>query len=202
MSTLRVITEKEKASHNELIAKVNASTNLSEDEKKAIKESSPNGSKDTDGMLSALSKLIPVPVMTVYTLLDGTFRSLSPVPTLGWLCFFIVCCFFTVWITWAFTEGPKIEMMPISHWSKKYAEAGNPIAEYLKIWNDNITNQRLRQTIVVLIAFIAYVMAIGGPFTTLYTIAPWAVWQGYYGTVALGIATLFVYVGLPKTSTQ
>ncbi|MFY9982696.1 MAG: hypothetical protein WAK75_09030 [Methanoregula sp.] len=201
MGTMRVVTENENAAHDELIAKVNASSNLSDEEKKAITES-PNAPKDTDGMLSALSKLIPVPVMTVYTLLDGTFRSLSPVPTLGWLCFFIVCCFFTVWITWAFTEGPKIEMMPISHWSKKYAEKNDPIAEYLKTWNDNIRNQRLKQTVVVMIAFIAYVMAIGGPFPTLYTIAPWAVWQGYYGTVALGIVTLIVYVMLPKTSTQ
>lgn len=93
-------------------------------------------------------------------------------------------------------------MMPISHWSKKYAEKNDPIAEYLKTWNDNIRNQRLKQTVVVMIAFIAYVMAIGGPFPTLYTIAPWAVWQGYYGTVALGIVTLIVYVMLPKTSTQ
>lgn len=77
MGTMRVVTENENAAHDELIAKVNASSNLSDEEKKAITES-PNAPKDTDGMLSALSKLIPVPVMTVYTLLDGTFRSLSP----------------------------------------------------------------------------------------------------------------------------
>ena len=213
MSTLRVITKEEVEAKNELLTL--KKTHADDDRHMAIMAAAggdTGGNGDTgaandgmDGMVSALVKYIPIPVMTVYTLLDGTFRSMPTPPTMFWFgCFFLLCIFAWV-ITYTMTDAPEAKparaLLAENEQKTDKTDKEKKLEEKLKKWIDSIDRQKSKQAAIALIAFVGYVAAIGGPFTYLSTIESVFVWQGFYGTALLGFVTLGIYTALPHSST-
>jgi hypothetical protein len=208
MSTLRVITKEEVDAKNELLAL--KQSHGDDDRHMAVMAAAEGGTgvagaNGLDGMVSALVKYIPIPVMTVYTLLDGTFRSMPTPPTMFWFgCFFLLCIFAWV-ITYTMTDAPEAKparaLLAENEQKTDKSDPEKKLEETLKKWIASIDRQKSKQAAIALIAFVGYVAAIGGPFTYLSTIESVFVWQGFYGTALLGFVTLGIYTALPHSST-
>jgi hypothetical protein len=211
MSTLRVITKEEVDAKNELLAL--KQSHPDHDRHRAVMAAAEGGTggdgttgaNGQDGMVSALVKYIPIPVMTVYTLLDGTFRSMPMPPTTFWFgCFFLLCIFAYV-ITYTMSDAPEAKpartLLAENEQNTDKTDKEKKLEETLKKWIASIDRQKSKQAAIALIAFVGYVAAIGGPFTYLSNIESVFVWQGFYGTALLGFVTLVIYTALPHSST-
>ena len=148
MSTLRVITKEEVDAKNELLAL--KQSHGDDDRHMAVMAAAEggtggggaSGANGLDGMVSALVKYIPIPVMTVYTLLDGTFRSMPTPPTMFWFgCFFLLCIFAWV-ITYTMTDAPEAKpARALLAEDKQKTDKSDPekqLEETLKKWIDSI----------------------------------------------------------------
>ena len=153
--------------------------------KTAVSEKTESEKKDT--MLDVLDKYIPVTVIVGYTFLDTIFRSVTPVPALLWLGSFIVLLIGAGILTYKTSEGAEVDIAAM-------LKDNTTVADVLKDWQDIIKNQRIKQSVIALIAFTGYVMSIGGPFASLSALFPGLVWQAYYGSVALVFATLLIAI--------
>lgn len=174
------------------------------------KNGSPGNTADElkDDMMSTLAKYIPIPVLTGYTILDTIFVSVKPALIVWWMTF-IGLFLFALFITYFVAKKPGPGVIPPNPGqnipnqpnpslttpsqsvpSQPNPGQPNPPLENLSDLSDKlkkiINNQAYKQAIFAAIAFLAYVMALGGPFATLTN------WQTYYGTIALVFASLFI----------
>jgi len=185
MATMRVITQSEINVRKKLFgtpevrtaaaAMDGAKTDLSESEKK-------------DNLLNALSKYIPVTVIIGYTYLDTIFRSLSDPPAVLWIVCFLLLLAGTGVLTYRITKDDSTQTIPAD--VRTNPDSSTLIQELESV----VTNQRLKQTAIAIIAFAGYVLAIGGPFVYISKIIPGWEWQAYYGAVFLVLATLAVAI--------
>jgi fatty acid desaturase len=140
--------------------------------------------KDTDAdkkdtLMNVLLKYIPVTVIVLYTFLDSVLRAATPAPLVLWFVCFIILIIGAFVITYWITQGPEVDIPGMTQGNMNLEKIVND-------WQKAINNQRIKQSIIAVIAFAGYVMSIGGPFAVLNG------WQPYYGSVALVMAVLFI----------
>jgi len=179
MATLRVITRTEIVEWKKLLEGLG----VKRDEAVGFRAET-----DKDTLLTALYKYIPATVIIGYTFLDSIFESLDPTPLLLWEAIFIILLAGAGILTYRLTDGDPARYVPEPERNKKDI---HDITENLK---SIIDYQRFKQAGVAMIAFAGYVLAIGGPFTHMTAFK----WEGYYGAVALVIATLAVAIIVGK----
>jgi len=212
MSTLRVITKEEVDAKNELLA-LKQSHGDHERHLAVIAAAGGDtggggttGASGEDGMITALVKYIPIPVMTVYTMLDGTFRSLGTPPVMFWFVCFFVLCLFAFGISYTMSDAPEAKpartLLAENEQKTDKTDKEKELEETLKKWIASIDRQKSKQAGIALLAFVGYVAAIGGPFTYLSTLESSFPWQGYYGATVLGFVTLLIYMWLPHTNSS
>lgn len=182
--TLRVITQAEIEARKR-VADLHDTTPHVMREGAEKKETSPEEKRDS--MLSALSKYVPVTVIVGYTFLDTIFRAIVPPPALLWMAVFVVMLAGAGLLTFRITAGDPPDLSSL--------DLENPdIKAVLKNLETVVSNQRIKQSLIAMIAFAGYVPAIGGPFTYLNQIIPGVTWQPYYGSVILVMATLAIAI--------
>lgn len=182
--TIRVISSAELEAREKMISALKmdpASSAIAE----TVSEKTGSDKKDT--LMDALLKYIPVTIIVGYTFLDSVFRSVTPVPEIVWMGSFIVLLFAAFILTYKITGGTDID---IAAMLQEKPDPGNVI----KDWQVIIANQRIKQSVIAVIAFAGYVMCVGGPFTALSELNRNLVWQPYYGSVALVFATVFIAI--------
>jgi hypothetical protein len=188
--TVRVITQTEMEAQNKLIATLKSDP-TSAQLAGSVEEKTTSDKKDT--LMNALLKYIPVTIIVGYTFLDSVFRSVTPVPENVWMGSFIVLLIAAFILTYKITEGAEVDIAAM-------VKEKPDLANVVKNWQDIIKNQRLKQSVIAVIAFAGYVMCLGGPFTALSDITKnvswmtWMSWQPYYGSVALVFATVLIAI--------
>lgn len=147
-----------------------------------------------DDMLSNLAKYVPVPVLAGYTVLDTIFVSVKPAFLVWWITFGGLLIF-AILITYFMVkkQDPIPNQNSNSNSNPDQSPNKNPtpdesknndLADLQEKLKKIIHNQAKVQAILAAVAFIAYAMALGGPFATL------TFWQPYYGTIALVFTSL------------
>lgn len=179
--TVRVIGKTEADAQKKLLAALSTEAAPAAAE---VKEKTESEKKDS--MLDALTKYIPVTVIIGYTFLDTVFRSLDAASVvLAWTLCFVVLLIGGGALTYLITSGPAVDIAAMV--------TGNATAEKIfNDWQQVIANQRIKQSVIAMIAFTGYVMSIGGPFPSLHFLNAALVWQPYYGSIALVFATLLI----------
>jgi len=168
-------------------------------------ENNSTGSRLTD-LQNGLTKYIPIPVLTLYTGIDALLRTQTVTTGLlfVWWGAFIIFLIGSCAFAYKFSEGTPIKRTKFIDLTKmtQTGPANNSLEQYFKTfednWKTNIGSHKTQISIVAFFAFLAYVMAIGGPFTTLSVLVPGFVWEGYFGAVVLAVVTLFVLFILDK----
>ncbi len=163
------------------------------------------GSKLSD-LQNGLTKYIPIPVLTLYTGIDALLRTQTVTTGLlfVWWGTFVFFLFGSCAFAYKFTEGTPIKLIKFMDLTKtkKTDSSNNSMEQYFKTfeenWKANIGSHKTQISIVAFCAFLAYVMAIGGPFITLSTLVPGFVWEGYYGAAALAMVSLIILFILDK----
>ena len=131
-----------------------------------------------DTLMNVLLKYIPVTAIVLYTSLDSVLRAAIPVSVALWVVCFFILLIGAFLITYWITQGPEVDTPAIT-------QGKEALEKVVKEWQKVISDQRIKQSFIAVIAFAGYVMCIGGPFAKL----DW--WQAYYGSVALVMAVLF-----------
>jgi len=197
--TIRVITNAELEAEKKLIAALKpepapATKAALVDEKtenvpgtpaETLRDKSESNKKDT--LLNILVKYIPITVIAGYTFLDSIFRSVAPVPEALWMACFILLLIGAGILTYLITVGPAVDIAAM-------VAGKEDLAKMVNDWQTIIMNQRIKQSVIAMIAFSGYVMCIGGPFTSVSQLLPGFDWQAYFGSVALVMATLFIAI--------
>jgi hypothetical protein len=190
MATMRVITQSEIDARKKVFGSPEVRTAAAAMDGA---KTEPSESEKKDNLLNALSKYIPVTVIIGYTYLDTIFRSLSNPPSSDppavlWMVCFLLLLAGTGVLTYRITKDDSTQTIPVDVRTKP--DSSSLIQELESV----VTNQRLKQTAIAIIAFAGYVLAIGGPFTYINKIVPGWEWQAYYGAVFLVLATLAVAI--------
>jgi hypothetical protein len=176
--TLRVISSAEIDAQNKLIAALNADNEL---RSLATPVTQTTDSDKKDDLMNALLKYIPVTIVVGYTFLDSVFRAVTPVPETVWMASFVALLILAFILTYQITAGSEIPIAAM-------LEGKESVQKAIADWQAIIRNQRIKQSVIAVIAFAGYVMCLGGPFTSL----SW--WQAYYGSVALVFATVLIAI--------
>jgi hypothetical protein len=195
MATLRVITQKEIEAWGNL---------LNNDEVKNarvdLKDRPEQQPPSKDSLLTALYKYIPATVIIGYTFLDAIFESMDPINYILWTAIFIILLAGAGVLTYRLTEEDPTRFIPESI---KDSESVRTLIGNLQ---SVIDDKRLKQSVVAVIAFAGYVLAIGSLFAHIgcedkqfcISFLPAFEWQAYYGAVALVLATLVVAILVGK----
>jgi hypothetical protein len=175
-------------------------------EENAVTKTTSLGSTLSD-VQNGLTKYIPIPVLTLYTTLDALLRTQTATLTLivFWWGLFIVFLLFSFAFAWKFTEEPPMKRTRfldiLTRSNLDLAMRTNLADQFVSSmneWERIVESRKFKRGCVAVIAFLAFVMALGGPFTTLSVFYPAYVWQGYFGAGALAVATLIILYILDK----
>ena len=182
--TLRVITEAEIAAQTKLIEAVHANESV---RCFAAPITEKTDSDKKDDMMNALLKYIPVTIIVGYTFLDSVFRAVQPPPEWAWMVTFIVLLILAFILTYRITEGAEIPIAAM-------LEGEDSVKQAIANWQTVIQNQRVKQSVIAVIAFTGYVMCLGGPFSNIAKLNEKLIWEPYYGSVALVFATVIIAI--------